>query len=107
MGKATVVEGGCPEKEQLDRLLEAVKENNQKKSDLNRSFTVQDSLLIDKQKKIQDLLDRLMDSEIKQLLDEFSKLSEEFSKDKFKIWTKEWNLLSIRSVKNWIGILNC
>ena len=69
-------------KEQLDRLLEAVKENNQKKSDLNRSFTVQDSLLIDKQKKIQDLLDRLMDSEIKQLLDEFSKLSEEFSKDK-------------------------
>ena len=71
-------------KEQLDRLLEAVKENNQKKSDLNRSFTVQDSLLIDKQKKIQDLLDRLMDSEIKQLLDEFSKLSEEFSKDKFK-----------------------
>ena len=50
-------------KEQLDRLLEAVKENNQKKSDLNRSFTVQDSLLIDKQKKIQDLLDRLMDSE--------------------------------------------
>ena len=33
-------------KEQLDRLLEAVKENNQKKSDLNRSFTVQDSLLI-------------------------------------------------------------
>lgn len=71
-------------KEQLDRLLEAVKENNQKKSDLNRSFTVQDSLLIDKQKKIQDLLDRLMDSEIKQLLDEFSKFSEEFSKDKFK-----------------------
>ena len=51
---------------------------------MNRSFTVQDSLLIDKQKKIQDLLDRLMDSEIKQLLDEFSKLSEEFSKDKFK-----------------------
>lgn len=71
-------------KEQLDRLLEAVKENNRKKSDLNRSFTAQDSLLIDKQKKIQDLLDRLMDGEIKQLLDEFSKLSEEFSKDKFK-----------------------
>lgn len=79
-------------KEQLDQLLKTVKENNRKKSDLNQSFTAQDSLLIAKQKKIQDLLDRLMDDEMKQLLDEFSKLSEEFSKDEFKNLDKKMEL---------------
>lgn len=107
MGKATVVERGCPEKRAVGSIIGSCKENNQKKSDLNRSFTVQDSLLIDKQKKIQDLLDRLMDSEIKQLLDDFQSFPKNFRKINLKIWTKEWNLLSIRSVKNWIGILNC
>ena len=71
-------------KKKLDKLLEDVKENNLKKSDLNKNFTRQDSALISKQKQIQDLLDKVMDQEMKDLMKEFSKLSEEFSKQKFQ-----------------------
>ncbi len=70
-------------KDKLNKLLNSVKENNLKKSDLNKSFAGQDSILLAKQNQIQELLDRIMDDEMKNLMKEFSKLSEEFSKDKF------------------------
>ena len=76
----------------LDKLLNTVKESNIKKSNLNKDFTKQDSLLISKQKQIQDLLDKVMDDELKKLMDEFSKLSEEFSKDKFNDLDDKMNL---------------
>lgn len=71
-------------KNKLDKLLKATKEDHLKKSSLNQSFTHQDSLLIDKQAKIQKLLDQIMDDEMKKLMDEFAKLSQDFSKDKFQ-----------------------
>lgn len=71
-------------KNKLDKILDNVKQNNLKKSDLNKSFTGQDSSLIAKQKQIQDLLDKVMDDEMKNLMNEFSKLSEDFSKQKFQ-----------------------
>ena len=71
-------------KSKLDKLLNSVKEDNLKKSSLNQSFTRQDSLLTDKQNKIQELLDKIMDEDMKKLMDEFTKLSQEFSKDKFQ-----------------------
>lgn len=71
-------------KNELDKLLDIVKESNLKKSDLNKSFSKQDSLLIRKQKQIQELFDKIMDDEMKDLLQEFSKLSTDFSKDRFR-----------------------
>ena len=71
-------------KNKLDKLLTEVREQNQKKSSLNNNFTKQDSVLQMKQQKIQDLLDKIMDDEMKKLMEEFSKLSEEFSKEKFQ-----------------------
>lgn len=71
-------------KNKLDKLLDAVKSKNLKKSDLNQNFAGQDSVLLSKQKQMQELLDRIMDDEMKNLMNEFSKLSEEFSKDQFK-----------------------
>ena len=71
-------------KSKLDKLLNSVKEDNLKKSSLNQSFTKQDSLLTDKQNRIQELLDKIMDEDMKKLMDEFTKLSQEFSKDKFQ-----------------------
>lgn len=71
-------------KNKLDKLLSEVKEQNQKKSSLNNNFTKQDSVLQMKQQKIQELLDNIMDDEMKKLMEEFSKLSEEFSKEKFQ-----------------------
>lgn len=71
-------------KDKLDKLLQAVKEENQKKSSLNQNFTKQDSVLLHKQDQIQQLMDKIMDDEMKKLMEEFSKLSQEFSKDKFQ-----------------------
>ncbi|WP_251621271.1 DUF4175 family protein [Odoribacter lunatus] len=71
-------------KEKLDKLLTEVKEQNKKKAVLNNNFTKQDSVLQMKQQKIQELLDKIMDDEMKKLMEEFSKLSEEFSKEKFR-----------------------
>ncbi len=71
-------------KEALDKLLERVKEQNLKKSDINKSYTRQDSLLLSKQQQIQDLLDQVVDDDMKRLMEEFSKLSKEFSKDNFR-----------------------
>ena len=82
MGKTTIVKRHRS-KDKLNKLLNSVKENNLKKSDLNKSFAGQDSILLAKQNQIQELLDRIMDDEMKNLMKEFSKLSEEFSKDKF------------------------
>lgn len=70
-------------KEKLDKLLQEVKEENLKKSVLNSNFTKQDSILRSKQEKIQELLDKVMDDEMKKLMEEFNKLAQEFSKDKF------------------------
>lgn len=71
-------------KEKLDKLLNVVKEDNFKKSSLNKSFTKQDSLLLEKQDRIRELMDKIMDDEMKKLMDEFAKLSQDFSKDKFQ-----------------------
>ena len=82
--KQQLSKGIVEKKEKLDKLLNSVKEDNLKKSSLNQSFTKQDSLLIDKQNRIQELLNNIMDEDMKKLMDEFAKLSQEFSKDKFK-----------------------
>ncbi len=71
-------------KEKLDKLLQEVKEKNIKKTSFNNSFSKQDSILKVKQEKIQELLDKIMDEDMRKLMEEFQKLSEEFSKDKFQ-----------------------
>ncbi|MDR1756655.1 MAG: hypothetical protein LBR65_06850 [Culturomica sp.] len=71
-------------KEKLEELLQRAREENLKKSSLNKSFAGQDSVLLAKQQQIRQLLDRIMDEEMKKLLDEFSKLTQEFSKEQFR-----------------------
>lgn len=71
-------------KKKLDQLLDEVKTQNQKKASLNQSFTPQDSILRMKQQKLQELMDKVMDEDMKKLMEEFSKLSEEFNKDRFQ-----------------------
>ncbi len=71
-------------KEKLEQLLAGAREENIKKSSLNKSFAGQDSVLLTKQQQIQQLLDHIMDEEMKKLLEEFSRLTREFSKEQFQ-----------------------
>ena len=55
----------------------------QQKSELAKQLTEQEELMLEKQKQIQDLLENLMDDELKKMFDEFNKLMNEFKKDEF------------------------
>ncbi|MDR0983228.1 MAG: hypothetical protein LBM07_08350 [Culturomica sp.] len=70
-------------KEKLDKLLKDVQDENLKKSSINKNFTKQDSTLLAKQKMMQELMDKVLNDDLKKLMDEFRKLADEFSKDKF------------------------
>ncbi|WP_372754589.1 hypothetical protein [Labilibaculum sp.] len=68
-------------RKQLDDLLENIKNENLKKNQMMNSSGQQDSLLLEKQKQIEKLLDNVMDDELQNLFDEFNKLAEEFKSE--------------------------
>jgi len=70
------------QKNHLENLLKEIKKDNTRKNQLMKAAGLQDSLLLDKQKKIEDLMEKIMDDELKNLFDEFNKLSEELDRDK-------------------------
>lgn len=66
----------------LENLLNEIKKDNTRKNQLMEAAGLQDSLLLDKQKKIEELMEKIMDEELKKLFDEFNKLSEKLDRDK-------------------------
>ncbi len=65
-------------KKNLDQLLNQIKKENGKKNQLMNSMGKKDSLLLEKQKQIDQLLENVMDDDLKKLFEEFNKLAEEF-----------------------------
>lgn len=65
-------------KKNLDDLLNQIKNENGKKNQLMNSLGKKDSLLLEKQKQIDQLLENVMDDDLKKLLDEFNKLAKDF-----------------------------
>ncbi|MRT93844.1 DUF4175 family protein [Ancylomarina sp. 16SWW S1-10-2] len=70
------------QKNHLENLLKEIKKDNGRKNQLMKAAGLQDSLLLDKQKKIEELMEKIMDDELKSLFEEFNKLSEELDRDK-------------------------
>jgi len=70
------------QKNHLENLMNEIKKDNARKNQLMEAAGLQDSLLLDKQKKIEELMEKIMDEELKKLFDEFNKLSEELDRDK-------------------------
>ncbi|WP_289530518.1 DUF4175 family protein [Labilibaculum sp. K2S] len=68
-------------KKQLDELLNNIKQENAKKNQLSNSLGQKDSLLIEKQKQIEKLLENVMDDELQKLFEEFNKLAEDFKSE--------------------------
>lgn len=76
-------------KKNLDNLLKEIQKENQKKNQLMNSNGQQDSLMLEKQKQIDQLLENVMDDELQKLFDEFNKLAEDFkSEDLNKLGNK-------------------
>ena len=68
-------------KDELDMLLKEIQNENFRKNQLMNSMGVQDSLLMEKQKQIDELLEKVMDDELQKLFEEFNKLAEDFKSE--------------------------
>lgn len=76
----------------LEQLMEEVSKENKKNNELLKNLSQEDQKLLDKQKKIEDLLSQLMDDEMKKLMEEINKLMDDFNKDKFNELTKKMDM---------------
>ena len=70
-------------KDKLENILDQIEKSNELLTNYLNSFQAKKDDIIEKQKEIQDLLDDVMNDELKKLLDEFQKLANDFDSKKF------------------------
>lgn len=69
---------------ELNSLLEKIKNENKKRNNLNNQLYKYNQEILRKQKEIQEILNQLMDEELKELLRELEKLRNEFDQKEFE-----------------------
>ncbi len=67
---------------QLEQLIKQLSLENKQKDNFMNTFSEQDKQMIEKQKQIEDLLENLMDDEMKKMMEELKKLMENFDRNK-------------------------
>jgi len=90
--KSQLVNEIVNKKNQLENLLDKIKERNQDLNNFVNSFTEQDKEIVEKQAQIEQLLEEIMSDEIKKLMEEFSKLAEEFNEKNFNRLNEQLNM---------------
>lgn len=68
--------------QRLESLLKDIRNDFAKKNQFLNSMSKKDSLLLEKQRHIQELLSKVMDKELKKLMDEFNELAKDFDPQK-------------------------
>jgi len=81
--KSQLVNDIVKKKDQLEQLFDQVKQQNEDLNNFMDSFTEQDQEMLDKQEQIEELLEEVFSDELKELMEEFQKLAEEFNEKKF------------------------
>ena len=69
--------------EQIKQQVEQLQQSVQQKNNLQQKLSDQDEELLKKQQEIENLLNNLMDNELKKMIDEFNSMKEQFNKDEF------------------------
>ncbi len=72
--KTKILQSISQQQKQLQQSMEDLAKENQQKNNKINSFSEQSQQLMEKQKQIEDLLNNLMDDELKKMLDELEKL---------------------------------
>ncbi|MCD6366940.1 MAG: hypothetical protein J7L46_05305, partial [Bacteroidales bacterium] len=72
--KTKILQNISQQQKQLQQTMEDLAKENQQKNNKVSSFSEQSQKLMEKQKQIEDLLNNLMDDELKKMLDELEKL---------------------------------
>jgi len=68
--------------EELEQNLKSIKNKSESNRKFEEQFDKSDKELLDKQKQLEDLMDKVLDEEVKKLMDEIRKMMEELDKDK-------------------------
>lgn len=76
--KSRLVEEIVREKNQLEEILERIEKLNSEQNSYRNTFTEQQQDILKKQQQLEELLDTVMTEELRKLMEEFSKLAEEF-----------------------------
>lgn len=76
---------------QLQNTVNEVSNEYQKKNEYMNTFTEQEEGILEKQKQIEELLENIMDDEMKKMMEELSKLMEQFDKNKLNELTEKIN----------------
>lgn len=87
--KTKMIENISQQQNTLEKLMQDVNNINQQKNDMMNSVSPEEQDLIDKQKQIEDMLENLMDDEMKKMMDELNKLMQDFDKNQFNKLSEE------------------
>ena len=78
--------------DKLEQLMDEVAKENKKNNELLKNLNKDEQRMLEKQQQIEDLLNQLMDEEMKKLMEEINKLMDEFNKDEFNEMTEEMEM---------------
>ncbi len=90
--KSQMVTDIVQKQNKLENLYEQIKQDNERLNNFMNSFDKENAEILEKQKQIEDLLDEVFTDELKQLMEEFNKLAENFDSKKLNSLTKDMNL---------------
>lgn len=77
---------------QLNKIINEIAKKNLEKDNFKNSFSESAQELLEKQKQIQELLENVMSDEIKKMLEELEKLSQQYNEDKLNELSKKMEI---------------
>lgn len=77
---------------QLNKIVNEIAKKNLEKDNFKNSFSESAQELLEKQKQIQELLENVMSDEIKKMLEELEKLSQQYNEDKLNELSKKMEI---------------
>lgn len=87
--KSQMVENMLSKKNELESIMESIEKQQQEFNNFQNTFSEQKEDILKKQEELQQLLENVFTDELKKLLDEFSKLAEEFNSEKLNRLSKQ------------------
>lgn len=87
--KSQMVENMLSKKSELESIMESIEKQQQQLNNFQNTFSEQKEDILKKQEELQQLLENVFTDELKKLLEEFSKLAEEFNSEKLNRLSKQ------------------
>lgn len=90
--KSQMVKDIVQKQNQLEKLYDKIKQDNEKLNNYLNSFQDNSQELVEKQKQIEELLEEVFTDELRELMEEFNKLAEEFDSKKLNQLSRDMNV---------------